>query len=115
MVDPTEVAGYVTAAKSAVDIMKSVLALMPKGENKDALKQKITDVEQALKRTDAKLAHELGYKLCQCTFPPQIMLWKEKEKLYACPNQDCGRTMPRGMPVSDDVLRSTSQQPRERC
>ena len=90
MIDPTEVSGYVTAAKSAVDIMKSVWALMPKGENKNALQQKI-DVEQAMRRADAKLAKELRYKLCQCRFPPEIMLWKEQQKLFVCPNPDCGR------------------------
>jgi len=47
--------------------------------------------DEILKRSDSKLAKELGYELCQCTYPPQIMLWDQKRQAYYCPNPDCGR------------------------
>jgi hypothetical protein len=44
-----------------------------------------------LRRADAKLAKELGYELCQCEFPPRIMLWREGERSYVCTNAACVR------------------------
>jgi len=89
MIDPVEAAGYVRAAKSALDMIKAAKELIPKGKDKDAVAHKIEEAEQALKRADAKLAKELGYPLCECTFPPQIMLWKEKKRRFVCPNSAC--------------------------
>jgi hypothetical protein len=86
MIDPVETRAYLTAAISALDILKTGLGLLPKGANKDALAKKIEEAEEALKRSDAKLAKELGYKLCKCTFPLQIMLWREQGKAYVCPS-----------------------------
>jgi predicted nucleic-acid-binding Zn-ribbon protein len=40
----------------------------------------------------ADAAKSLGHVLCQCTFPPQIMLWSETCKAHVCPNFDCVRT-----------------------
>jgi hypothetical protein len=91
MIDPVEATTYLTATKSALDILKTALGLLPKGENKEALAKKIEEAEEALKRSDAKLAKELGYKLCQCTFPPQIMLWQEPRQAHVCPK--CGHTL----------------------
>jgi hypothetical protein len=67
------------------------LGIVTNGPGKDALQNKITEAEDALKRSDGKLAKKLGYKLCRCTFPPQIMLWKEAQKAHVCPNPECGR------------------------
>jgi len=103
----TEVGAWVTAGKSALDLLKSAWSLMPKGEERNALEQKIEEAEQALKKSDAKLAKELGYKLCECTFPPQIMLWKEQLRAHVCPNQECGRRIDRRKPVNVGTL-STS-------
>jgi hypothetical protein len=47
--------------------------------------------EEALKRSDTALAQKLGYHLCQCTYPPQIMLWQESRGCHVCPNPACGR------------------------
>jgi hypothetical protein len=88
MIDPVEATSYLTAAKSALDILKTALGLLPRGADKDALANKIEEAEEALKRSDAKLAKELGYKLCKCTFPPQIMLWSERRKAFVCPNHE---------------------------
>lgn len=104
MFDPTELSSYANAVKSALDILKSAKDLIPKGKDKDAITHKIEEAEQALKRADAKLAKELGYTLCECTFPPQIMLWQEKRQLFVCQNAECGRTLPRGMAISAAAL-----------
>jgi hypothetical protein len=89
--DPRIVTEWVVTGKSAIELLRSAWALLPKGPGKDALQTKIAEAEDALKRSDGKLAKELGYKLCRCTFPPQIMLWKEAQKAHVCPNPECGR------------------------
>ena len=48
-------------------------------------------------------------KLCDCTFPPQIMLWQEARKAHVCPNEACGRIKPTGMRISDEVLRHAAR------
>lgn len=38
-----------------------------------------------VRAADAALAQKLSYQLCQCTFPPQIMLWHVSTKETVCP------------------------------
>jgi hypothetical protein len=112
MINPTEAGAWTVAAKSGIELLKSAWSLLPKGANKDAIAHKIEEAEQALERADAKLAKELGYKLCECTFPPKPMLWNEARKLFICQNPDCGRILPRGTAISDETLRSIPRRPR---
>jgi len=66
--------------------------------------QKIAAAEAALKRADATLAQKLGFQLCHCTYPPQIMLWHKHEKVTKCPRAECGRRIKdfhRPLPHSD--------------
>ncbi|TAL81951.1 MAG: hypothetical protein EPN75_03320 [Beijerinckiaceae bacterium] len=97
---PTEMTAWMTAGKGAVDLMRSAWQLMPKGERKDQIEEKVTQVETALRASDAALAQALGYKLCRCTFPPQIMLWRQSEGTNIC--ELCGSKDP--TPISDKVL-----------
>jgi hypothetical protein len=46
---------------------------------------KIYAAEEALRKANASLASGLGYKLCKCTFPPQIMLWNKERRTNICP------------------------------
>jgi hypothetical protein len=82
---------WVVLSKSALDLFKSAVPLLPKGRQKDELEEKIKQAANLLARSDAKLARELGYHLCECTFPPQIMLWREATKSYDCLNTACNR------------------------
>jgi hypothetical protein len=38
-------------------------------------------------------------KLCDCTWPPQIMRWQQSSNAHVCPNQQCGRRRERARPV----------------
>jgi hypothetical protein len=82
---------YLNAAKNVLDIFKGIRAELPKNEKTDDLTKDIERAEGALQKSKAKLAQALGYNLCQCTFPPQIMLWHENERAHICPNSQCGR------------------------
>ena len=105
-VEFADIQGWVGLAKNTVDLLKSAAMLLPKGEKRTEIESQIGVAEEALKRSDAKLARELGLKLCDCTFPPQIMLWKEAENAHACPNPACGRRKKRGMQISDKALKT---------
>jgi hypothetical protein len=89
--DLTDIRDFVTASKAAVDLLKSAYALLPKGTEREEIQNKVKMAEDILARSDAKLARDLGYTLCQCTFPPQIMRWNEKKQAMYCPNEECGR------------------------
>jgi hypothetical protein len=102
--DFADIQGWVGLAKNSLDLLKSAAGMLPKGEKRAEIESKINVAEEALKRSDAKLAHDLGLKLCDCTFPPQIMLWKEPKKAHVCPNPACGREIKPGMHISKEAL-----------
>jgi hypothetical protein len=112
MINPTETEAWTVAAKSGIELLKSAWRLLPKGADKNAIAHKIEEAEQALERADAKLAKELGYKLCECTFPPKPMLWNEARKLFVCQNPDCGRAIPRVMAIPEEAIHLLSRRPR---
>jgi hypothetical protein len=93
---PAEWTAYFTAAKTALDILKGVRELMPKGTKSEEAGKKLEEAEKSLKLSEAELARGLGYRICRCTFPPEIMLWNEQEKASFCAK--CGHRYP---PKSD--------------
>jgi hypothetical protein len=97
-IEPTEISGWVVAGKSAIDLLRTALSMLPKEADKDIIEEKIKEADLALKKSDVKLAKYLGYKLCECTFPPQIMLWDEQQASHVCPNPKCGRKIERPKP-----------------
>jgi hypothetical protein len=90
---------YVTAAKSALDIIKGIRSELPKGPEADTAQKKIEEAESALKNSKAALAKSLGFRLCKCEFPPQIMLWRAAERSHICPA--CGDRFPPPQPPHD--------------
>jgi len=96
MVEYQDIQGWVAATKGALELVKSAWAMLPKGEKRDEIEAKIRGAEEALAKSDTKLAKELGMRLCDCSFPPQIMLWKEAEQAHVCPNPSCGRKSGKG-------------------
>lgn len=81
----------------AVALLKALYPLLPTASNADQIESKILELEQALQRINVSFAKEWDFPLCQCTMPPQIMLWREKENAYICQNPECGRRI-KGMP-----------------
>lgn len=89
--DFVDLQGWAHGAKTAFEALKTGVSLLPSGKERDQAERALERAEEALKLSDYKLAKELGYRLCTCTFPPQIMLWRESENALVCPNQECGR------------------------
>jgi hypothetical protein len=96
MVDVAAVAAALPALKSSFDLVRSALGMvkdvrdaLPEGEKKATLAHALAEAETATKLAEAQIAHALGYNLCQCTFPPQIMLSRGRhadgDELFGCP------------------------------
>jgi hypothetical protein len=83
---------YIGAIKTVIDIFKGIKSELPAGEKAEKAQAGIDKAEAALKTAEADVAKTLGFKLCKCTFPPQIMLWKENLKTNVCPS--CGHEYP---------------------
>lgn len=82
---------YLTSAKAALDVVKGVQGILPK-DKADKAEAEIKKAEAALKNGQAELAKKLGFRLCRCEFPPQIMLWKADIRKNVCPA--CGDKYP---------------------
>ena len=106
MIDPTQASGWIAAGKSGLDLLRSAWALMPKSDEKDRIARKLEEAELALELSNAKLAKDLGFRLCQCQFPPKPMLWDNGRSAFVCQNVACGRV--------DRVERPSAAQRRRR-
>lgn len=92
------------AAKGTVDLYKALTEVLPDSESAERLSKGIETAENALRVSEAQLAQAFGYKLCQCTFPPQIMLSVGHhetygEELFEC--SGCGKRLPTEMQMEE--------------
>jgi hypothetical protein len=87
----TENGQFIGGLRGTIDLAKSALALLPRGAHHDEIESKLALTEDALQRSNVQLARNLNMSLCNCTFPPQIMLWKEQKKADVCPSPECRR------------------------
>jgi hypothetical protein len=61
-----------TVVRSGVAALRDLMSLVPANQRK-AAEETLEKADVAFRTAEAKLAKELGYMLCQCTWPPQIM------------------------------------------
>ena len=92
----------VSVLSSLVSTIKSVIDILPKKE-KEIASRKLAEAEEKFKIAQTQIAKGLGYELCRCTWPPQIMLYAgeaEYGEKFRCPA--CGRRIsPDDMPPLD--------------
>ena len=91
----------ISLVTSALSLVKQGKDLMPKGEQKSQVEKKLEEAEEKLKLGNAKIAKELGYPLCKCTFPPPIMLSRgthnnQGAEVFRCPQ--CNKEYPPDRP-----------------
>lgn len=78
--------------KEALSYAKKITDLISNKSEKKAVAQKLEKAEKAFKIAETELAINLGYEICRCTWPPQIMLEMEADedkKGFKCPK--CGK------------------------
>ncbi len=86
----TELTSIVNVAKELVQLFKESKELIPDGSHKESLNKRLESAEKNLALAESSTAKDLGYDLCKCTFPPQIMLYDNSSTNNVCPN--CGNT-----------------------
>ena len=97
MTDLSDLTEYVRAGTDALKTMKAIVDLLPVGSDRDSAQQKLGEATESLAFAESQLAKTLGYNLCQCTFPPQIMLSKGRhptygKEIFRC--DACGKQVP---------------------
>lgn len=112
MVDLASLSSGLALAKSgfdtlrtAVGLVKDAQGILPAGEKKDVVGRSLEEADRQIRLAEAQIARGLGYKLCQCEFPPAPMLlvgYQQRQgprglyhlDVHQCPK--CCRTHPPG-------------------
>jgi hypothetical protein len=88
---------------SVLSTVKSVIGMFPMRQKEEAAKE-LLQIEEKLQIAEAQIAKGLGYELCKCTWPPQIMVHAgdvNYGERFRCPA--CGRVVsPDDMPLLDN-------------
>lgn len=74
----------------ALSLLKGAKDLLPQSPQRDAVSKSILEAEKAFQIAEAQAAKELGYELCQCTWPPQIKILSKETGDILCPS--CNRS-----------------------
>jgi hypothetical protein len=99
-------AEYIKASSEALVLLKTLYSLLPRGG--DEIEAKIEAAEKALQAANVTLAQMWGFRLHDCTFPPQIMLFEKESGERVC--KHCGhktnfnRPLPPSGPRGDSWL-----------
>lgn len=94
----TELTGFANLTKSLIATLKELKELLPEQEDRQRLSRQLQEAERQLALAEASTAKELGYDLCQCTFPPNIMLYQQEKTANICPS--CGHSKRVGATVA---------------
>lgn len=81
---------------SAIGLAKQAKEMLPESKEKKSVEEGLERAERSTKIAEAEIARGLGYQICRCTFPPQIMLKtgfsREYGDHFQCPR--CPSTWP---------------------
>lgn len=106
-----DIAALISAVElgnKAISLFKKTIELIPNGPEKEVVDKSFNEAEKAFKLAEVKTAQELGYQLCKCTWPPQIMLsigYEEYDEKFKCPK--CNRIWPPAEPPLPNNWRTT--------
>ena len=80
-----------TVLKEAIGLVHSANDQLPAGESQKAIQQKVEEAERLIQAGHATVGESLGFQLCHCTWPPQVMAstgyTKETHvEQFTCPN-----------------------------
>jgi len=91
----------------SIGLIKKTKDLLPDSDEKLVIEKSLIEAAKAAKLAESQIAQALGYKLCQCTFPPQIMLSKGyterqlyHEEEFVCPKCNKSSIAPPSKPLN---------------
>ena len=82
--DATAIMGGIGLVRGAIELLRDAKDLVPGSQKAKAIELALKQAEQALQHAEVRLADDLGYNLCKCTFPPQVALRAPDGKMI-CP------------------------------
>ncbi|MDH5429807.1 MAG: hypothetical protein OEY57_16720 [Nitrospirota bacterium] len=62
-----------TVLKEAIGLVHSANDQLPAGEPQKAIQKKVEEAERLIQVGHASVGQSLGFQLCHCTWPPQVM------------------------------------------
>ena len=104
------------ALRAALGLGRNVQDLVKDGPEKEAALQKLAKAEIAIELAEVQIAQALGYKLCQCAFPPKVMLSIGRDHLqgieiFRC--SSCGKKDPSEQHLAELNRQADRRHPRE--
>jgi hypothetical protein len=91
---------------AVIPALKGIIDKLPNSSEKTIAAQNLEHAEQQFRIAEAKAAKGLGYPLCRCTFPPQVMLLTEQAgEHYRCPKCNREEDMTRRLPSVNATAR----------
>jgi len=90
-VDPNSLRDAMTTTASVIALLKQLVDAWPKSNKADITraKKQLEQAERQFKIAESSAAKGLGYELCPCTWPTQIMTSPDGGEHWECPH--CGR------------------------
>ncbi len=88
-----EIKVYFSAASQVLSIFKQAKDLLPESKEKDEASKALVKAESSFKAAEAQFAQSMGFELCQCAWPPNIMILKHEHDEYQC--KECGNAITR--------------------
>lgn len=107
--DLTSFTSAVTLVREVIQLLGQVKNLLPSDPKRQEAERRLEEAERSLRLAEAKVATELGYQLCKCTWPPQIMISKgfnEYDEIFECPK--CPQRFP---PPTPDLANGGNEAP----
>ena len=85
-----------TTLKEAIGLVHSANDQLPAGEPQKAIQQKVEEAERLIQVGHAAVRQSLGFQMCHCTWPPQMMAstgytQETQVEKFTCPN--CGKSV----------------------
>lgn len=72
--------------KASLNLIKQAKDLMPDSPKKDEAITKLKEAEDKFQIAEIEAAKRLRHKICQCTWPSQIMLLDHSRNIFKCPH-----------------------------
>ena len=85
-----------TVLKEAIGLVHSANDQLPAGEQQTAIQQKVEEAERLIQVGHASVGQSLGFQLCHCTWPPQVMAstgFNEKTQVEQFTCSNCGKSL----------------------